>query len=169
MSAQNEKLTVARVLQEIRKCGFTHVIWLPDTGSRPLYDALAREAGITMVPVCREGEALAIAAGLMWGGKNPLVLIQCTGFFESGDSVRGVAMDTRLPQLMMIGYRGWRRDAPVTDSAALFTEPIMDGWGIKHYLVECDDDAGKISLGFKESHETRKPVAILVGKEYSQL
>lgn len=166
MTANGAQLTDARILDEIKKCGFTHVIWLPDAGSNLLYEGLGREPGITMIQVCREGEAIAIAAGLTWGGKNPLVLHQNTGFFESGDSIRGIAMGTKLPLLIILGYRGWKWGAPMTDTAGIFMEPILKAWGIQYYLVESDDEVEKISLGYKEAHETSKPVVILVGREY---
>ncbi len=160
-------LTAHRVLDELKKCGITHIIWLPDSESRFMYEAMMSQHELTLVPICREGEAIAIAAGLMLGGKEPVVLHQSTGFFESGDSVRGLALDLQLPLLLLIGYRGWRRDAPMTDSAAIFLEPILDTWGIKHYLVETDRDVARISIGYKEAHETNKPVAILIGSEYT--
>lgn len=132
-----------------------------------MYEAMMSQRDLTLIPVCREGEAIAIATGLMLGGKEPVVLHQNTGFFESGDSVRGLALDLRLPLLLLIGYRGWRRDTPITDSAAMFLEPILDTWGIKHYLVETDEDLERISISYKEAHETNKPVAILIGSEYT--
>jgi len=131
-----------------------------------MYEAMVSQRELTLVPICREGEAIAIAAGLMLGGREPVVLHQSTGFFESGDSVRGLALDLQLPLLLLIGYRGWRRDAPMTDSAAIFIEPILDTWGIKHYLVETDEDVERISIAYKEAHETNRPVAILIGREY---
>jgi sulfopyruvate decarboxylase TPP-binding subunit len=134
-----------------------------------MYEAIINQHEITLVPVCREGEAIAIAVGLMLGGKEPVVMHQSTGFFESGDSIRGLALNLKLPLVLIIGYRGWRRDAPLTDSAAIFIEPILDAWGIKHYLVETDEDVGQISVAYKEAHKTSKPVAILVGKEYASL
>ncbi|MBA7696842.1 hypothetical protein ES703_105494 [subsurface metagenome] len=166
MTTHSTSLTSRRVLDELKKCGITHIIWLPDSESRFMYEAMMSQHELTLVPICREGEAIAIAAGLMLGGKEPVVLHQNTGFFESGDSVRGLALDLQLPLLLLIGYRGWRRDAPMTDSAAIFIEPILDTWGIKHYLVETDEDVERISMGYKQAHETNKPVAILIGREY---
>ena len=166
MTTHSTSLTADRVLDELKKCGITHIIWLPDSESRFMYEAMMSQHELTLVPICREGEAIAIAAGLMLGGKEPVVLHQNTGFFESGDSVRGLALDLQLPLLLLIGYRGWRRDAPMTDSAAIFIEPILDTWGIKHYLVEADEDVERISMGYKQAHETNKPVAILIGREY---
>ena len=148
------------ILNEFRKCGITHAIGLSDSCLKTIFDLLLQQQEITWVPVCREGEAIAIAHGLIIGGKEPVILHQNSGFFESGDSVRSIALDYGLPLLLVLGFRGWKREA--RDSAAIWTEPILDAWGIKHYLVETDADVGKISQAYKEAHETNKPVAILI-------
>jgi sulfopyruvate decarboxylase TPP-binding subunit len=166
MSTRSKALTATRVLDEFKKCGITHIVWLPDSEARFMYDAMMGQKEIALVSVCREGEAIPIAAGLWIGGKSPVVLHQSTGFFESGDSVRGVALDLNLPLLIVLGYRGWKRDAPMTDSAGIFIEPILNAWGIKHYLIESDEDVGNISLGYQEAQKTRKPLVILIGREY---
>ena len=163
-----KSLSAKRVLDELKKCGVTHIVWLPDSEAKFMYLAMMKEPELTLVPVCREGEATAIAVGLKLGGKNPVILHQNTGLFESGDSIRGLGIAFKLPLLLLIGYRGWKRDVPITDSAAIFTEPILDAWGIKHYLVETDEEVGKISIGYKETQETNKPVAILIGRQYQQ-
>lgn len=165
MTTKSMPLTAGRVIDEFKKCGITHIVWLPDSETRFIYEAAMSQSDFTVVPVCREGEAIAIAAGLMLGGKEPVVLHQNTGFFESGDSVRGLALELQLPLLLLIGYRGWCQDSAMTDSAGIFLEPILDTWGIKHYLIKTDEDVEKISLGFREAYETRKPVAILIARE----
>ena len=118
-----------------------------------------------MVPVCREGEAFAIAAGLITGGKRPVVFMEHTGFFESGDSVRYLVLDTNLSLLILVSERGWEKDEPITDSGAIFMEPILKAWGIKYYFVETAEDAEKISPAYRESQEASKPVAILITPE----
>ncbi len=148
------------ILGEFHKCGITHAIALSDSCIKTIYDLLLHQNEITLIPVCREGEAIGIAHGLILGGKVPVILHQNSGFFESGDSVRGIALDYGLPLLLLLGYRG--RNHPEHDSAAIWIEPNLDSWGIKHYLVETDADVGKISQAFKEAHETNKPVAILI-------
>jgi sulfopyruvate decarboxylase TPP-binding subunit len=148
------------ILNEFQKCGITHAIGLSDSCLKTIFDLLLQQHEITLVSVCREGEAIAIAHGLMIGGKEPVVLHQNSGFFESGDSVRSIALDYGLPLLMVLGYRGWKREN--RDSAAVWIEPILDAWSIKHYLVETDADVWKISMAHKEAHETNKPVAILI-------
>ena len=116
---------------------------------------------------CREGESIAIAAGVWVGGKNPVVLIQNTGMFEAGDSIRGLGIDIEFPLVMMIGYRGWTGHGITKDSAARFTEPILHTCGINYYLVESNDDVDRISVAFEEAERTRRSVACLLGAEYS--
>jgi sulfopyruvate decarboxylase TPP-binding subunit len=116
---------------------------------------------------CWEGESIAIAAGVWVGGKNPVVLIQNTGMFEAGDSIRGLGIDIEFPLVMMIGYRGWTGHGITKDSAARFTEPILHACGINYYLVESNDDVDRISVAFEEAERTRRSVACLLGAEYS--
>lgn len=159
-------LTAQKILDEIMKCGVTHIVWLPDTEARFMYDAMINQPWLTLIPVCREGEAIAIAAGLIVGGKKTMVLHQNTGFLESGDSVRGMALDIHLPLVLLIGYRGWQRDVPMKDSAGIYLEPILDAWHIKHHLLETDNDVEKISLAYKEANDNRRLVTVLIPKEY---
>ena len=166
MTNQQSLLNPSSVIEQFKKNGITHVVWLPDSETNWMYIAMQEEPSFDLIPVTREGEALAIAAGLYTGGKKPVCLIQNTGMFESGDSIRGIALDVNLPVVMMIGYRGWTRHGVTPDSAARFTEPILDAWGIKYYLVESDADADRISTAFDEAEATNRPVAILVGDEF---
>jgi sulfopyruvate decarboxylase TPP-binding subunit len=164
MVTQGE-LTSEKILAELKKCGITHFVFLTDTKLRFIHDALMREKGITPVPFCREGEGIAIAAGLVIGGKKPVLLFQNTGLYEAGDSIRTVALELHLPLLMIISYLGWRHDPPMTDSAAIFLEPTLNAWGIKYYLVKSDKDVANISIGDKQALETNRPVAILIATE----
>ena len=100
------------------------------------------------------------------GGKRPIVLIQNTGIFEAGDSIRGLGLDVNQPLTMLVGYRGWSRHGLTRDSAARFIEHILHAWGINYYLIETDDDADRISLAIEEAERTSKPVAVLVGTEF---
>ena len=164
---QQALLSPEAVIEEFRKNGVTHVVYLPDSETNWMYQLMEADPGMDLIPVSREGESIAIAAGIIAGGKKPVVLIQNTGMFESGDSIRGLALDVDLPLVRMIGYRGWTRDGAMTDSAATFTEPILDAWGISQYLVETDADVERISAAFDEADRTQRPVACLMGAEYS--
>ena len=154
------------IVEELKKNNFTHVVWLPDSETNFMYQLLPNEAALDLVPVCREGETMAIAAGLWVGGKKPVVLIQNTGIFESGDSIRGLGLDVNQPLVMLVGYRGWARHGVTNDSAARYIEHILHAWGINYFLIETDEDADRISIAAEEAERTQKPVAVLVGTEF---
>ena len=166
MTIQEVVLHPASVIAELKKNNITHVVWLPDSETNFMYQLLTNEPTLDLVPVCREGETMAIAAGLWVGGKRPIVLIQNTGIFEAGDSIRGLGLDVNQPLVMLVGYRGWSRHGLTTDSAARFIEHILHAWGINYYLIETDADADRISLAVEEAERTSKPVAVLMGTEF---
>ena len=90
------ELSPARVLEEMKNNGVTHVVWLPDSETNFLYVLMRDEPTLDLIPVSREGHAFSTAAGLAAGGKKPVILIQNTGMMESGDSLRGwgIGMNT---------------------------------------------------------------------------
>ena len=166
MTTHEVVLHPTSVIEELKKNNITHVVWLPDSETNFMYQLLTGEPSLDLVPVCREGETMAIAAGLWVGGKRPIVLIQNTGIFESGDSIRGLSLDLNQPLVMLVGYRGWSRHGITNDSAARFIEHILHAWGINYYLIETDEDADRISIAIAEAERTSKPVAVLVGTEF---
>ena len=166
MATQEIILPPSSVVAELKKNNISHVVWLPDSETNFMFQLLTNEPTLDLVPVCREGETMAIAAGLWVGGKRPIVLIQNTGIFEAGDSIRGLGLDVNQPLVMLVGYRGWSRHGLTKDSAARFIEHILHAWGITYYLIETDEDADRISLAIEEADRTSKPVAVLVGTEF---
>ncbi|HIM36652.1 MAG TPA: hypothetical protein EYM38_01310 [Dehalococcoidia bacterium] len=154
------------LIEEFKKNDVTHIVTIPDSETNYLYELMKEQPWLEVVPASREGETFAIAMGLIVGGKVPVCLIQNTGMMESGDSIRGMALDSGFPLVMMIGYRGWNRHGVITDSAARYTEPFLNAMGINYYLVEQDEDAPRISVAFEEARKNKRPVAVLVGDEY---
>ena len=160
-------LNPSAIVEQFKKNGVTHIVWLPDTETNFMYNRIISDDELNLVPICREGESLPIAAGLWIGGKKPVVLIQNTGMFEAGDSIRGMGLDLGIPMVMVVGYRGWMgEDGEMTDSAGVFTEPILDAWGISRYMVETDDDVERITEAFDHAEKNQTLVACLLGAEY---
>ncbi len=154
------------LVAEFKKNGVTHIVTIPDSETNYLYELMLDQDWLEVVPSSREGETFAIALGLIVGGKVPVCVIQNTGMMESGDSIRGMAIDSGFPLVMLIGYRGWTRHGVITDSAARYTETFLHAMGINYYLLENDDDASRISVAFEEARANNRPVAVLVGDEY---
>lgn len=166
-AATAETLEAKTVIATLKRCGVTHLIWLPDSESAALYELVRCDPDISLVQVCREGESFAVAAGLFVAGKKPVVLIQSTGLFESGDSIRGLALWLRLPLLLLVGYRGWQPEGEPQDTAAHFLEPILDAWHIEHRLMRSTADAGLVEEALERAERLNTPTAVLVAAEWA--
>jgi sulfopyruvate decarboxylase subunit alpha len=138
---------------------------IPDSESRLLYDA-ARRSALPLITPCREGESIAIAAGLWTGGCKPLVVIQNTGLMEAGDALRGCGLGPRVPLRLMVGWRGYAgamAGRPPTDSAYTYTEPLLAAWGIPFWPVMSDDDLPALATMDRTAEATSGPAAVLTG------
>lgn len=161
-------LRASSIVNELVAQGVTHVITLPDSETKFMYDAIRATGSIRLVPVCREGEAIPIAAGLWAAGRKPVVIIQNSGLYESGDALRGLGIGVNLPLVFFVGYRGYTRHGDTADSAARFLEPYLHTWGVQFYLLEHESDVDRVQLAFKQAEKTSLPVAVLVGVEYAE-
>ena len=141
--------------------GITHVVWVPDTTTGPWEVSLANSTRLRLIRVCREGEAWPLAAGLYLGGQSPLVVMQTTGLFESGDALRNVLFDLKLPIYSLIGVRNWL--VPQSrDSAKTFAEPILHAWGLDCQWIAAPVDRPKLAEHYRRCQSAGVPgVALL--------
>jgi sulfopyruvate decarboxylase subunit alpha len=151
---------IAAVLAEL---GITHVVWVPDSETGPWEAALDTSPELRLIRVCREGEAWPLAAGLHLGGKSPLVVMQTTGLFESGDALRNVLFDLKLPIYSLIGVRNWL-NAGSQDSARQFTEPILRAWGVDYVWLVAAADKPELAQHYQHCRAASIPGMALLAE-----
>jgi sulfopyruvate decarboxylase subunit alpha len=145
--------------------GITHVVTLPDSTIGAWGDAIEKTSGLQLIRVCREGEAWAIAGGLYLGGATPLVLIQCTGLFESGDALRNMIHDWKLPLLSVIGYRSYLDQSVLPgDTCLVFTEPILDAWRLPYRLIKAPSQLDEMRSFLSEARQAGASAVALVAE-----
>jgi sulfopyruvate decarboxylase TPP-binding subunit len=145
-------------------CGITHVVWIPDSELGTWEPALLAEPSLRLVRVCREGEAIAVAGGLHLGGRQPIVLLQCTGFFESGDAFRNFVHDLKLPLFFVVGVRSYyaHQEGKSADTCPVFTEPILQAWKVPYVVLERRHSAADLAAAYRQAQtERRAGVALL--------
>lgn len=145
--------------------GITHVVTLPDSTIGAWGDAMEGVEGLEVIRVCREGEAWGIAGGLYLGGATPLVLIQCTGLFESGDALRNIVHDWKLPILSIIGYRSYLDQSVLPgDTCLTFTEPILDAWRLDYRLIEAPAQFDEMRKFLTDARQASRPAVALIAE-----
>ena len=154
------------VAAALKACGVTHVVWVPDSLLGQWDAALSSDADLSLIRVCREGEAVAVAGGLYLGGKRPIVLMQCTGLFEAGDSLRNFIHDLKLPLFFLIGVRSYyaHQQGTTTDTCPLYTEPILQAWGLPYVILERQHTPADLAAAYQNAQAERRAGAALLAE-----
>jgi sulfopyruvate decarboxylase TPP-binding subunit len=154
------------VVGALKECGVSHVIWIPDSELGTWDQVLTTDPKLRLIRVCREGEAIAVAAGLILGGCRPVVAIQCTGLFEAGDSLRNIVHDLNLPLFMIVGLRGYYafQQKKTSDTCPVFAEPILRAWQIPYTIFD-HHHAGPDLVGtYRQAQAENRPYAICLAE-----
>jgi sulfopyruvate decarboxylase subunit alpha len=165
MNEEHFVASAQKIVDELKKQNITHAVGVPDNGSARIYELLREDQEIEVITVTREGEAFAIAAGLYIGGEKPVIIIQNTGFLESGDAIRGTVINMQIPVVVFIGYRGYHNrdaDGKWVDSVAAFLEPTLKAWNLPYQMLETDADISSIDWAYSQSAETSLPAVVLL-------
>jgi sulfopyruvate decarboxylase subunit alpha len=154
------------VVAALKRCGITHVVWIPDSYLGTWEAALRADPDLKLVRVCRESEAIALAAGLLLGGGQPIVLIQCTGLFDAGDALRNVVHDLKLPLFLVIGLRSYyaHREGNRTDTCPVFTEPILRAWQLPYVLFDEKQTADDLAAAYRQARSDGRAGAVLLAE-----
>src|ERR1700704_4394303 len=156
------------IIAAIKSSGIEFILSVPDiVTSAGLLRPIARDPELRLVRVCKEDECIGIASGLHYCDKRPLTLIQYTGFLDSINAIRAVAVEYQQPICMMIGLLGHEPERAPTQSGRYgvrIIEPILEAMGIAHDLISQDADVPKIKPAIDKAYAQSLPVALLIGR-----
>ena len=159
------------IIAAIKASGIEYILSVPDiVTSGGLLRPIAGDPELKLIRVCKEDECIGIASGLSYCDKRALTLIQHTGFLDSINAIRGVAVEYAQPICMMIGLL--QHDPYTTPRnspryGVRIVEPILDAMGIPHHLNNEEPDVAKIKPAIDDAYAKSRPVALLIGRRPS--
>jgi sulfopyruvate decarboxylase subunit alpha len=159
------------IIAAIKESSVEFILSVPDiVTSGGLLRPIARDPQFRLIRVCKEDECIGIASGLHYCDKRALSLIQHTGFLDSINAIRGVAVEHAQPICMMIGLL--QHDPATTPRnspryGVRIVEPILDAMGITHHLINEDADVAEIRPAIDAAYATSRPLALLIGRRPS--
>ncbi len=156
------------IIAAIKASGIEYVLAVPDiVTSKGLLGPIARNQDFQLIRVCKEDECIGIASGLSYSDRRALILIQYTGFLDSLNAIRGIAVEYKQPICMMVGLLGHDPEVAPRVSpryGVRIIEPICDDMGIAHHLINVDADVNKIQPAIEKAYRESEPVALLIGR-----
>ena len=162
------QLSGGAIIAAIKAAGVEYVLSVPDLHtSRGLLAPIANDPDLTLIRVCKEDECLGIAAGLSYGNKRALILIQHTGFLYAQNAIRGVAVEQKLPVCFMVGLLNAEPGKSPRESKRIglrVIEPILDLWGIPRDILHADADVARVAPAINDAYKQSHPTAILIGR-----
>src|SRR5947209_16214625 len=165
------RLDGAAIIAAIKQSGVEFILSVPDiVTSGRLLRPIGRDPSLRLIRVCKEDECIGIASGLSYCDKRALSLIQHTGFLDSINAIRGVAVEYDMPVCMMVGLL--QHDPATTPRnspryGVRIIEPILDAMGIPHHLINEEADVAKITPAIEDAYAASHPLALLIGRRPS--
>lgn len=170
MDPSEYSIPASHILKSMRDARIDFVTTVPDFIQLSVHAQLEKgDTGIQYVRCTTEEQATTTAAGLIIGGKRPLMIIQNQGFFACINAVRGAGLDAGLPIVYMIGQFGPEDEIQGQDPATSarrvvrLMEPMLDVLGMKCLKLDAPGDEEQIPDFFQTLVDTMSPAAILVG------
>ncbi len=167
-SATSGALNGGGIIAAIKASLIEYVLSVPDiVTSSGLLRPIADDRALRLIRVCKEDECIGIASGLSYCDKRALILIQHTGFLDSINAIRGIAVEYKQPICMMVGLL--QHDPELAPRLSprygvRIMEPILDDMGIAHHLISVDADVAKIQPAIEKAYAASEPVAFLIGR-----
>jgi sulfopyruvate decarboxylase subunit alpha len=163
-----ESVAAPDILRELKACGVTNAVTVPDTHQRTLLEAIRADADLPLITAATENEAVALATGLWIGGREPVVIIQHAGLYACANYLRGIGLDGGVPLLLLVGLLGREPDrAPRASRSSMvrLAQPLLEVLDIPWRLLDGPGDLSVIRKAREEARARGRPAAVLVGRE----
>lgn len=170
MTTVAQSIPASDLLRTLLDAGVQDVVAVPDTHQRSLIEAIRAEPSLRFIQATTEDEGTAICAGLIVGGRRPILQIQHAGLYACVNNLRGLGIDGGFPIVLLVGLLG--RDPakqPREDYGSMvrLVEPMLDSLEIPHHLIDGPNDLPHVTTSFQEVVTRGGPVALLLGVETS--
>jgi sulfopyruvate decarboxylase subunit alpha len=165
------ELSGKTIIAALKQARIEFVVALPDaTMSEHLLWPLSHDKDFKLVRVCKEDEGVSICSGLTGCGRRAALLMQYTGFLDSINALRAIAVELAQPICMLVGMLSKEPGVPVVRSklySVRIVEPILGALGIDHFCMEGPDDVAILPAAIDRAYARSLPLAALVGHRVS--
>ena len=156
------------IISALKAAGIEFVAALPDiTTSEGMLWPLSKRTDFRLVRLCKEDEGVSICSGLAAAGKRAVLMMQNTGFLDSVNCIRAVAVEYEQPVCMIVGLLGKdpNKSAAKSDRYSVrLMEPLIDVMGIDRLAINSDADVPQLPAAIDRAYAASRPLVVLLGR-----
>jgi sulfopyruvate decarboxylase subunit beta len=165
---EGQQLKGGAIIDAIKAGGIRIIVSVPDiTTSHGLLWPISRDPSLRHIRVCKEDEGVSICAALSYCNQRAMLVIQNTGFFDSVNALRGIAVEYQHPVCMIIGLQGAEPDVMPDQSAKYSVRivgPMLDVMNIERHSLRETADTAAITPAVNRAYANSRPVAFVIGR-----
>ena len=171
LARQKVPMKGASIIQTFRDAGVRTVVSLPDIVTcESILWPISKDSEFQLVPICKEDEGVSICAGLSYCNHRAVLLIQHTGFLDSINAIRAIAVEYQLPIVMFVGLQGMEDDRMPEDSNQLgirMLQPTCDAMGLDVHVLTNEEHVAPVAALINSAFERSYPVVFLIARSPS--
>ena len=161
-------MTAHDIVRGLGAAGATTLVAHPDSWLAPLL-LEAEEHGLRVLPVAREEEGLAVAAGIALGGGRACLAIQNAGFLSMGNAISTLVVPYGIPIVVLISQRGGLGDGSVYQAPkGRRTPKVLDAFDLAWDAPGPDADWMTVMQeAFRSAESLASAYCLLIDRESS--
>jgi sulfopyruvate decarboxylase subunit alpha len=154
------------IIQALKDARVTTVAALPDIWtSAGLLWPLSNDPAFRLIRVCKEDEGISICSGLAYCDQRAVLSMQSTGFQDSINAIRAIAVGYQQPICMLVGLLQRDLKKPLDDTQIYDVRIVLNLLAvleIDYFFIDGPADVAKIAPAIDRAYELSRPVIMLV-------
>lgn len=152
-------------IDKLRENGFDFFTGVPCSLLSGLIAELEADKEAGYIPSVREDAGVGLCAGAYMGGRQPVLLMQNSGFGYSLNAFTSLNLIYKIPVLVIMSWRGCGgKDAPEHIIMGEINEPLLATSGMEYSVLDENNADQVLAKAVKKINGEKVPYTLLVKK-----
>jgi sulfopyruvate decarboxylase subunit alpha len=152
-------------IEKLRENGFDFFTGVPCSLLSGLIAELEADREAGYIPSVREDAGVGLCAGAYMGGRQPVLLMQNSGFGYSLNAFTSLNLIYKIPVLVIMSWRGCGgKDAPEHIIMGEINEPLLETSGMEYAVLEENNLDQVLAAALIRIKDEKVPYTLLVKK-----
>ena len=163
-SGSSEQISYKALKQALEESGIEFLAIVPDSDFELFLRLLLSEnTTMKVIQLSRESEGMSICSGLAYGGKKAALLCSYKGFYNSIDSLLGVAFRTQSYFLMLISEAELSAEKSARDlEHGRHSVELLKALQVPYYEVKSTEELSLVKEAVARMENETQPVAVIL-------